>query len=52
MTSDEDKRVTLTGAISQKLLKTNAIREAFMIAARSIESDTDFTVLMQAALRQ
>jgi beta-lactamase regulating signal transducer with metallopeptidase domain len=51
MTSDEDKRVTLTGVLSQKLLKTEAIRRAFMTAARSIDSDSDFTALMQAALR-
>jgi beta-lactamase regulating signal transducer with metallopeptidase domain len=51
MTSDEDKRVTLTGVISQKLLKTDKIRQAFMEAARSIESDSDFTALMQSALR-
>ena len=51
MTSDEDKRVTLTGVISQKLLKTDGIRRAFMNAARSIDSDSDFAALMQAALR-
>ena len=51
MTSDEDKRVTLTGVISQKLLKTEGIRRAFMNAARSIDSDSDFAALMQAALR-
>ena len=51
MTSDEDKRVTLTGVISQKLLKTDVIRRAFMEAARSIESDSDFSALMQSALR-
>ncbi|MBA2707122.1 MAG: hypothetical protein H0U59_04890 [Gemmatimonadaceae bacterium] len=52
MTSDSDKRVTLSAAIQQGLIKTPAIREAFMAAARTIERDTDFTNLMQAALKQ
>ena len=52
MSSDSDKRVTLSAAIDQKLLKTPAIRDAFMVAARTIQSSTDFTVLMQLALTQ
>ena len=52
MSSDYDKSVTLSVAIDQKLLKTPAIREAFMVAARTIQSSTDFTNLMQAALKQ
>ncbi len=51
MSSDEDKRVVLTGAVSQKLLKTEGMRKAFMTAAKSITSESDFAALMQAALQ-
>lgn len=52
MSSDSDKRVTLSAAIDQKLVKTPALREAFMVAARTIQSSTDFSILMQLALTQ
>jgi hypothetical protein len=52
MSSDTDKRAVLLLAVEKKLLRTPALREAFMVSARTIESSTDFTVLMQAALKQ
>ncbi len=51
MTSDTDKRDTLEAAVERKLLKTSSLREAFMVAARTIESSTDFTSLMESALK-
>ncbi len=51
MTSDTDKRTTLATVVERRLLKTSGLREAFMVAARTIESSTDFTALMEAALK-
>jgi hypothetical protein len=52
MTSDTDKRAVLVAAAEEKLLRSSAIRDAFMAAARTIESSTDFRVVMQAALKE
>ncbi|HEX2721859.1 MAG TPA: hypothetical protein VHM24_03010, partial [Gemmatimonadaceae bacterium] len=51
MTSDTDKRAVLSKAAEQRLLSTAELRAAFMNAAKTIESSTDYTAVMQAALR-
>ncbi len=51
MTSDTDKRVVLITAVEKDLLTTSAIRTAFMKTARTIQSSTDFTAVIQAAFK-
>jgi beta-lactamase regulating signal transducer with metallopeptidase domain len=49
MESDTDKRAVLTTAIEQHLLATSGLRTAFMAAAKTITSSTDYTAVMKAA---
>jgi hypothetical protein len=51
MTSDTDKRAVLITMVEQNLLTTPAIRTAFMKTARTIQSSTDFTAVIQAAFK-
>ncbi|MEO8575441.1 MAG: M56 family metallopeptidase [Gemmatimonadales bacterium] len=52
MSSDTDRRLVLQTAAEQRLLATSEIRNAFMIAAKTITNSTDYTLVVQSALKQ
>ena len=52
MSSDGDKRVVLVTAAAQRLVKTARARTAFMTAAKSISSESEFAVVMQSLPKQ
>jgi hypothetical protein len=52
MTSDSDRRVTLTTVAERHLLTTSEIREAYSEAAKKITSSYDYRLTLQAALKR
>jgi beta-lactamase regulating signal transducer with metallopeptidase domain len=52
MSSDEDKRVVLVTAAAQRLIKTARARTAFMTAAKSMSSESEFATVMQSLPKQ
>ena len=52
MSSDTDKRLVLQTAADQRLLATSELRNAFMVAAKTITNSTDYTLVVQSALKQ
>ena len=48
LSSDGERRVTLVTAAQQKLLSTARLRQEFMEAAKSISSDSEYRVVLQA----
>jgi hypothetical protein len=52
MSSDSDRRVVLTFAASAHLVNTTAARSAYVAAAKAMSSGSDYTVAMQALLKQ
>jgi len=52
MSSDGERRVVLVTAVEQRLIKNDQQRKEFMTAARTITSDDEYRVVMQAAFKQ
>jgi hypothetical protein len=52
LSSDSDKRVVMTTAAHAGLINNTAARNAYMSAAKSLSSSTDYTVVIQALLKQ
>ena len=52
MSSDTDKRLVLQTAADQRILATSELRNAFMVAAKTITNSTDYTLVVQSALKQ